>query len=191
MKRILAAAAALSLLLPGLSLAQSNQPGPPGGQERHGGRPAAPAGRPAGPSKQPPGPPQRPLPQRPASPGQAAQARPPARPPVGHPTPGRRPPIAAQPLPPRGNQYWHRGRYYARIRGPAFRYPRGWGYRRWTIGGRLPALFLAPAYFYGGWAALGLAAAPPGYAWVRYGPDLLEVNLATGEIDDVIYGVFY
>jgi hypothetical protein len=38
-----------------------------------------------------------------------------------------------------------------------FVYPRGWAYRRWAIGAVLPPLFLAPAYFYSGWAALGLA----------------------------------
>ena len=86
---------------------------------------------------------------------------------------------------------WHRGQYYGRIQGPAFVYPRGWAYRRWTIGTRLPPVLFAPAYFYPGWAALGLGAAPPGYAWVRYGPDLLEVNLISGEVEDVVYGVFY
>jgi Ni/Co efflux regulator RcnB len=93
-------------------------------------------------------------------------------------------------LPPRGNQFWHRGTYYPRIRVPAFAYPPGWRYRRWAVGAVLPPLFLAPAYFYPGWAALGLGAPPPGYAWVRFGPDLLEVNLGTGEVEDVVYGVF-
>ncbi len=88
-------------------------------------------------------------------------------------------------------RYRHRGQYYGRIQGPAFVYPRGWAYRRWTIGTRLPPVLFAPAYFYPGWAALGLGAAPPGYAWVRYGPDLLEVNLISGEVEDVVYGVFY
>jgi hypothetical protein len=95
-----------------------------------------------------------------------------------------------QPLPPRGNQFWHRGSYYPRIRGPAFAYPPGWQYRRWTIGARLPPWLLAPAYFYPGWATLGLETPPPGYVWVRFGPDLLEVNLVTGEVEDVVYGVF-
>jgi len=105
------------------------------------------------------------------------------------------PPMAGrpgwQPLPPRGNQFWHRGQYFARMHAPPFAYPPGWGYRRWGIGARLPAILLAPAFFYAGWAALNLEPPPPGYAWVRYGPDLLEVNLATGEVEDVVYGVFY
>ncbi|HEY3846341.1 MAG TPA: RcnB family protein [Acetobacteraceae bacterium] len=55
---------------------------------------------------------------------------------------------------------------------------------------RLPPVFLAPIYVYPDWAALGLEAPPPGYAWVRFGPDLLEVNLTTGEVEDMVYGVF-
>ena len=181
MKRTLVVAAVIGLLLPGLALAQPNQ------QERQGGRGAAPANR-SGPPAQarrpgPPGPPRQ---------AQGMPGRPPAgRPPAGRPPQAYRRPFVAQPLPPRGNQFWHRGRYFGRIRGPAFVYPRGWAYRRWTIGARLPALLFAPAYFYGAWAALGLEAPPPGYAWVRYGPDLLEVNLGTGEVEDVVYGVFY
>jgi Ni/Co efflux regulator RcnB len=31
---------------------------------------------------------------------------------------------------------------------------------------------------------------PKGYRWVRYGPDLLLVNVRTGRISDVIYGAF-
>jgi Ni/Co efflux regulator RcnB len=93
-------------------------------------------------------------------------------------------------LPPRGNQFWHRGKYYSRIRGPAFTYPPGWQYRRWSIGVRLPPLLVAPSFFYQGWAALGLQQPPAGYSWVRFGPDLLLVNLTTYEVEDVIYGVF-
>ena len=49
-----------------------------------------------------------------------------------------------------------------RVHAPPFAYPRGWGYRQWSIGARLPPLFLAPPYFYPGWAALGLQAPPYG-----------------------------
>ncbi|MGB6534933.1 MAG: RcnB family protein [Xanthobacteraceae bacterium] len=70
-------------------------------------------------------------------------------------------------------------------------YPPGWGYRRWAVGAVLPALFLAPAYYYSGWANLGLTAPPPGYQWVQYGPDLLLVNVSTGQVADTVYGVFY
>lgn len=55
----------------------------------------------------------------------------------------------------------------------------------------LPSLFLSPAYYYTGFAMLGLEPPPPGYRWVRYGPDLLLVQVHTGRIVDVIYGAFY
>ena len=55
----------------------------------------------------------------------------------------------------------------------------------------LPPLFLARAYWYADYAALGLPPPDPGFQWVRYGPDLLLVNLDSGQVVDVIYGVFY
>jgi hypothetical protein len=70
-------------------------------------------------------------------------------------------------------------------------YPPGWGYRRWAVGAILPPLFLVPAYFYADYAALGLPPPEPGFQWVQYGPDLLLVNVATGQVVDVAYGVFY
>jgi hypothetical protein len=70
-------------------------------------------------------------------------------------------------------------------------YPSGWGYRRWAVGAVLPALFLAPAYYYTDWASVGLTPPPPGFQWIQYGPDLLLVNVTTGEVIDTAYGVFY
>lgn len=55
----------------------------------------------------------------------------------------------------------------------------------------LPLLFLSPLYFYDDYYNMGLEGAPYGYRWVRYGPDLLLVQLGTGQIVDVIYGAFY
>ena len=74
---------------------------------------------------------------------------------------------------------------------PEFRYPRGYGYRRWTTGLVLPALFLSSAYYFDGYRDLGLGAPAPGYRWVRYGPDLLLVRTGTRQVADVIYGAFY
>jgi len=72
-----------------------------------------------------------------------------------------------------------------------FLYPPGFGYRRWEVGAALPPRFLARDYWYADWAGLGLDPPPPGYQWVRYGPDLLLVNVITGQVADVAYGVFY
>jgi hypothetical protein len=70
-------------------------------------------------------------------------------------------------------------------------WPPGYRYQRWVIGGVLPPVFLASAYYYGNWAAVGLTAPPPGYQWIQYGPDLLLVELATGRVVEVAYDVFY
>ncbi|MGH6980059.1 MAG: RcnB family protein [Stellaceae bacterium] len=99
-------------------------------------------------------------------------------------------PARYRPLPPRGNQFYHRGQYYSRIRGPVYAYPRGWHYRHWGIGGILPAVLFASTFYYVDYAVLGLQAPAPGYQWVRFGPDLLLVNLATGQVEDVVYGAF-
>lgn len=85
----------------------------------------------------------------------------------------------------------HRPATYHRIRAPEFRYPGGYRYRRWGVGAVLPRIFLAQPYYWTDWRALGLLPPPPGFIWVRFGPDLLLVNRYTGRIADVIYGAFY
>ena len=78
---------------------------------------------------------------------------------------GRR--LGPQWRPPRPHQwYWH-GRWVGRV-GQAFFYPRGYAYQRWSAGALLPAIFLSTAYFYDGYAPLGLYAPPPGFRWVSY-----------------------
>jgi Ni/Co efflux regulator RcnB len=83
-----------------------------------------------------------------------------------------------------------RGRPINRVHLAPFVYPNGWAYRRWAVGAILPPLFLAPAYYYTDWATLGLDPPQPGFQWVRYGPDLLLVNVTTGAVVDTVYGVF-
>ncbi len=131
-------------------------------------------------------------------PGDQQRGRPEDRPapaprPPAHRPPAQRPPVAARP--PYGRRPPHRflagGGWHRSIHGPAFRYPPGFSYRVWATGAILPAIFLTPTYFYDGYAALGLAPPPAGYQWVRYGPDVLLVNLATGRVADTVDGVFY
>jgi Ni/Co efflux regulator RcnB len=55
----------------------------------------------------------------------------------------------------------------------------------------LPPLFLTPTYFYADWPSLGLEPPPPDCEWLRYGPDLLLVDITTGEVIDVVYDAFY
>ncbi|HEX4411479.1 MAG TPA: RcnB family protein [Xanthobacteraceae bacterium] len=173
MLRVLAIAAAFAFALPNLALAQEHHEeehrgGPPHGAPPH--PPGAPAARPA------------------IVPG--------GPPPGGHPPgfahPGGPPPTAfAHPGGPPGHQFSYRGRMVERMHVNPFIYPQGWGYRRWAIGAALPPLFLARDYWYADWASLGLAPPPPGTEWVRYGPDLLLVDVSTGQVLDTVYDAFY
>jgi Ni/Co efflux regulator RcnB len=170
--------AAAMLLLPTFSLAQPG-PRPDNGNRadnRSDNRPDNRAGRPG---DNRPGRPDRPvtLP-APGGPG--------FRPPPPRPGPGMRPPSR-----PNRPQFSWRGRYFNPVRGSLFRYPSGFGYRRWSIGAFLPSLFLAAPYYYDDWRILGVDRPPPGRRWVRYGPDLLLVNLRTRRVEDVITDVFY
>jgi len=90
-----------------------------------------------------------------------------------------------------GRRYWHRGRFSPSIRVSPFYYPRGYSYYRWSIGARLPALFLSVQYYFNDYYSYGIAPPPPGYRWVRYGTDLLLVNIYSAEVVDVVYDVFY
>ena len=180
MKRILAIVTALCFAFPAIASAQQDHRGKPA----HGHKP--PMTKPAVGAK-PVGPP--PGGHKPRPP----HHRPPHhRPPVVKPSkprpPSWRPPQWHKPRP---NHWYWRGRWVNRIRGPVYHYPRGYAYRYWTIGDILPALFLSSVYYYDDAARLGLETPPPGYRWVRYGPDLLLVNLHTGAVEQVAYGVFY
>jgi len=88
------------------------------------------------------------------------------------------------------HEWRYRGQVHPGFRVAPFRYPGGWGYRSWRIGERLPFLFLTSYYFLDAYA-YDLPPAPYGCRWVRYGPDALLVNVYSGEVEDVIYGVFY
>src|SRR5262245_59612729 len=84
---------------------------------------------------------------------------------------------------PGGRTFIYRGRPLAVIQRPAYVYPPGYAYRRWAVGALLPAALIATPFFFLEWQALGLRPPPPGYHWVRYGPDLVLVNDRTRRID--------
>ena len=90
-----------------------------------------------------------------------------------------------------GDRGWsYRGEDHSRFRVPPYRYPYNWGYRSWRVGERLPYLFLSDSYYID-FGPYGLPRPPYGYRWVRFGPDVLLVNVYTGEIVDVVYDIFY
>jgi Ni/Co efflux regulator RcnB len=92
---------------------------------------------------------------------------------------------------PGGPQFVYRGQAFERVRTAPFVYPPGWGDRRWEVGAFLPPFFLVRDYWYPDWGLIGLPPPPPDYQWVRYGSDLLLVDLTSGEVIDVVYDVFY
>jgi Ni/Co efflux regulator RcnB len=72
-----------------------------------------------------------------------------------------------------------------------YRAPRGYEYRRWSYGERLPGIYFGQDYWITNYLNFGLPWAPDGCEWVRFGPDAILVDIDTGEILEVEYGVFY
>ena len=172
MLRMITVAAIFALVVPTLAVAEDDHH--PGPDSRH---PAV--------TPHPVGPP----PQHPAFKPALKPAFVPHGPVAGpiHPGPAFVPPPGGPP----GPRFTFHGRDIERIHRDPFIYPPGWAYRRWAVGGLLPPLFLVRDYWYPDWAALGLPPPPPGAEWVRYGPDLLMVDVTSGQVLDVAYDVFY
>ncbi len=69
--------------------------------------------------------------------------------------------------------------------------PQGWYAQRWMYGQILPALFWGRNYWLTDYSGFGLIDPPYGYVWVRNGNDALLIDVETGQILSVEYGVFY
>jgi Ni/Co efflux regulator RcnB len=87
----------------------------------------------------------------------------------------------------------YRYNYQSEIRYRARPYvrPKGWYQHRWISGDILPNLFWTRNYWITDFWLFGLPIPPSGYVWVRYGSDALLVQIRTGLILQVIYGVYY
>jgi Ni/Co efflux regulator RcnB len=68
--------------------------------------------------------------------------------------------------------------------------PRGWVARRWAYGQVLPRAYWAAPYILADYWLFGLEVPPVGYEWVRDDTDAILVNVSTGQILQVEYGVF-
>jgi Ni/Co efflux regulator RcnB len=68
--------------------------------------------------------------------------------------------------------------------------PRGWVEHSWAYGQTLPRAYFAPQYILADYWLFALEVPPGGYEWVRDGNDALLVNIDSGEILQVEYGVF-
>jgi nickel/cobalt transporter regulator len=174
MLRAVALAAMLALALPTLAFAEEHKdahhgPAPHGGPPHPAARPAVvPHGPPPGAMAHPHGPP----------PGAMGHPGGPPLGAMGH---------AGAPFVFHGHPYaWHPVHYPH-----PWAYPSGYGYRLWAAGAILPPIFWStPTYYYTGWDDMGLPPPDPGFQYVEYGPDLLLVNVSTGEVVQVFPGVF-
>ena len=78
-----------------------------------------------------------------------------------------------------------------RFRVGSYRQPYGYSYRRWNFGQHLPRQYYGQNFWLSNFLVYGLFVPPPGYIWVRYGPDALLIDRYTGEIVQVQYDIFY
>jgi|KBSMisStaDraftv2_1062788.scaffolds.fasta_scaffold429394_2 Ni/Co efflux regulator RcnB len=69
--------------------------------------------------------------------------------------------------------------------------PSGFYVHRWTFGEFLPAFFFTSNYWILDWGNFYLDAPPPGTIWVRVGDDALLIDEYSGEVIEVVYGIFY
>lgn len=65
-----------------------------------------------------------------------------------------------------------------------------WSSRRWAYGQLLPRQYWGRQYVIGDYWLFALSVPPVGFEWVRYGNDALLINMATGEILQVVYDRF-
>jgi Ni/Co efflux regulator RcnB len=79
--------------------------------------------------------------------------------------------------------YRDRHRSYVRYVAPY----RSWSYRPVSIGFRLDPVFYSSRYYINDYGYYGLRVPRPWERWIRYGDDLLLVNLRTGRVVDVIH----
>lgn len=106
---------------------------------------------------------------------------------IGHP-PG---PWSGRPHEYDPNDYHHN--YQAQRRFNMGRYvrPHGWYERSWSYGETLPSIFWSRNYWIEDYWTYGLTIPPYDCEWVRYGDDAVMINTDTGEILQVVYGLFY
>jgi hypothetical protein len=89
-----------------------------------------------------------------------------------------------------GRSFVYGGRSHLSFVVDGYGWPGGSRYEYLAVGGYLPELYWVPKYFVEDYDYYGVAPPPANFAWVRYGPDLLLINLDTGEIAREILGMF-
>ena len=79
----------------------------------------------------------------------------------------------------------------ARYRGPAYAYPRGYGYQSWGVGYRLPQAYFGNRYWIGNPGYYRLPPAYRGTRWVRVGPDALLIDRRSGYVVRAVRGLYW
>ncbi len=77
-----------------------------------------------------------------------------------------------------------------RFRAGQYRAPQGFYNRSWSFGDRLPYGWFGSSYYLN-WNSYGLPLPPIGCEWVRVGSDALLVDVWSGEVLSVYYGLFW
>jgi Ni/Co efflux regulator RcnB len=94
--------------------------------------------------------------------------------------------------------HWSAGRFppvmtwnHDRFRLGAYRRPPGFYVRAWGFGDILPRPWFARSYWLLDFLDYDLPYPPPGYTWVRVGPDALMIDEYSGRIVQVVRGIFW
>jgi len=82
-----------------------------------------------------------------------------------------------------GDRYRNHHRRHAAYAAPY----RNWRYRPVSVGYRLDRVYYSPRYYISDYGYYGVRAPRPWERWIRYGDDLLLVNLRTGRVLNVIH----
>ncbi|HXU99182.1 MAG TPA: RcnB family protein [Caulobacteraceae bacterium] len=91
---------------------------------------------------------------------------------------------------PGGPMYLYHGARHTPFWAAPYRWPKGEHPRHFHRHDRFPVIFLIPEYFVDDYDDFDLSAPPSNAQWVRYGDDLVLVDVDTGEILQVVEGVF-
>lgn len=88
------------------------------------------------------------------------------------------------------NKYHHNFQAARSFKIGVYRRPPGWVAHHWAYGQILPRAYWGPQYLLSDYWLFALEVPPVGYEWVRDDDDALLVNVSSGEILQVEYGVF-
>ncbi len=88
----------------------------------------------------------------------------------------------------RGNDWRWDG---ARYRGPVYAHPRGYDYRAWGVGNRVPNVYFSNRYWIGNPGYYRLPPPFPGTRWVRVGFDALLIDLRAGVVVSAVRGLYW